>query len=142
MIQIESVNESNSKDAYGFLNSVPSIKNIDEEILKNAVIVYDDSKVIGSISFEEYDSIGLIRYFVFKKNLSNSILFELLETLVINARKRELKTLVCVADNGEIKSLFEELGFSYLEKKIYINEEPIINSNHSNSHFLCMNIEK
>ncbi len=140
MIQIECINDSNSKDAYSFLNSVPSIKSIDNEILKNAVIVYDDYKVIGSISFEEYDSVGLIRYFVFKKNLSNCILVELLEELISNAKKRELKMLVCVADNSEIKSLFEELGFSDLKRKIFVNEEPIINGSHSNSSFLCMKI--
>lgn len=140
MIQIESINDSNSKDAYSFLNSVPSIKSIDDNILKNAVIVYDDYKVIGSISFEEYDSVGLIRYFVFKKNLANSVLFELLEVLADNAKKRELVMLLCVADNNEIKGLFEELGFKALEKKIFINEEPILNGNHSNSYFLCRKI--
>lgn len=140
MIQIESINDSNSKDAYSFLNSVPSIKSIDDDILKNAVIVYDDYKVIGSISFEEYDSVGLIRYFVFKKNLANSILIDLLEELVKNAKKRNLSMLLCVADNSEIKSLFEELGFINLDKKIFVNEEPILNGNHSNSHFLSRKI--
>lgn len=140
MIQIESVNESNIKDAYGFLNSVPSIKSIDDNILKNAVIVFDDSKVIGSISFEEYDYIGLIRYFVFKKNLSNTVLINLLEQLINNAKSLNLQKLVCVADNSEIRSLFEELGFTQLNKKIYINEEPVVNSHHSNSSFLCMEI--
>lgn len=138
MIQIESVNDGNFKDAYGFLNSVPSIKSIDNEVLKNAVIVFDDYKVIGSISFEEYDSIGLIRYFVFKKNLSNNVLIDLLEKLIFNARKRNLKKLVCIADNSEIKGLFEELGFSSLDKKIFINEEPL--TNHANSSFLFMEI--
>ena len=64
-MRIEEINNTNSKIAYDFLSGVPSIEKIDEHILSNAVLAFDNNKIIGCISFEEYDSIGLIRYFVF-----------------------------------------------------------------------------
>lgn len=140
MFQIHNVDENNYKEAYNFLKSVPSISGIEDSILKNGVVVMDDNKVIGSISFEIFDHIGLIRYFVFKKNLSNIILKKLMEELEVNARRLSLNQLICVADNIQIEDLFKELSFSNLNKKIFINEEKISSTNFSNSNFLYKNI--
>lgn len=140
MFQIHNVDENNYKEAYNFLKSVPSISGIEDSILKNGVVVMDDNKVIGSISFEIFDHIGLIRYFVFKKNLSNIILKKLMEELEVNARKLSLNQLICVADNIQIEDLFKELSFSNLNKKIFINEEKISSTNFSSSNFLYKNI--
>lgn len=140
MFQIHNVDENNYKEAYNFLKSVPSISGIEDSILKNGVVVMDDNKVIGSISFEIFDHIGLIRYFVFKKNLSNIILKKLMEELEVNARMLSLNQLICVADNIQIEDLFKELSFSNLNKKIFINEEKISSTNFSNSNFLYKNI--
>ncbi len=140
MFQIHNVDENNYKEAYNFLKSVPSISGIEDSILKNGVVVMDDNKVIGSISFEIFDHIGLIRYFVFKKNLSNIILKKLMEELEVNARRLSLNQLICVADNIQIEDLFKELSFSNLNKKIFINEEKISSTNFSSSNFLYKNI--
>ena len=106
MFQIHNVDENNYKEAYNFLKSVPSISGIEDSILKNGVVVMDDNKVIGSISFEIFDHIGLIRYFVFKKNLSNIILKKLMSELEVNARRLSLNQLICVADNIQICLLY------------------------------------
>ncbi len=140
MFQIHNVDENNYKEAYNFLKSVPSISSIEDSILKNGVIVLDENKVIGSISFEIFDHIGLIRYFVFKKNLSNIILKKLMEELEVNAKKINLNQLICVADNIQIEDLFKELSFSNLNKRIFINEEKITSTNFSSSNFLYKDI--
>ena len=49
MFEIQNVNETNFQQAFNFLNSVPSIATIDNEILKNGVIVFLQNKVIASI---------------------------------------------------------------------------------------------
>lgn len=136
MLQIVNVDENNYSSAYNFLKTVPSISAVDDSILKNGVIIFDDEKVIGSISFEIYDHFGLIRYFVFKKNLSRSLLTGLMSKLEENAKSIDILKLVCVADNNQIEDLFLELGFSKLEKKIYINEEIVTDTNFSSSNFL------
>ena len=136
MLQILNVDENTYKDAYNFLASVPSINDVDDSILRNGAIVVDDDRVIGSIAFEIYDDKGLIRYFVFKKSLPNSILIELLSKLEDNARALNLKGLVCVADNIQIEELFKSLSFSIIDSKIFINEEMIENTSFKSSSFL------
>lgn len=140
MLQIVNVDENNYSNAYNFLKTVPSISAVDDSILKNGVIIFDDDKVIGSISFETYDHLGLVRYFVFKKNLSRNILVDLMNKLEETAKSIDIVKLVCVADNSQIEDLFLELGFSKLNKKIYINEEVVTDTNFSSSNFLYKNI--
>lgn len=136
MLQILNVDENTYKDAYNFLASVPSINDVDDSILRNGAIVVDDDRVIGSMAFEIYDNKGLIRYFVFKKSLPNSILIELLDKLQENARALNLDSLVCVADNIQIEELFKSLSFNIINSKIFINEEMIENTNFKSSSFL------
>lgn len=140
MLLVKNIDSENYSLVYDFLKSVPSINNVDERILKNASILFDDEKVIGCISFEEYDSIGLIRYFVFKKNLSVLVLNKMLDNLVKNAKGRSLLKLVCVADNDQIEELFKELDFELITKKIYLNEEIIKNTIFGKSKMLIKNI--
>lgn len=140
MLQIVNVDENNYINAYNFLKTVPSISAVDDSILKNGVIIFDDDKVIGSISFETYDHLGLVRYFVFKKNLSRNILVDLMNKLEETAKSINIDKLVCVADNSQIEDLFLELGFSKLNKKIYINEEVVTDTNFSSSNFLYKSI--
>lgn len=140
MLQILNVDESTYKAAYNFLCSVPSITDVDADILNNGVIVIDDDKVIGSISFELYDKKGLIRYFVFKKSLPNQVLRDLLVKLENNARKLNINRLVCVADNSQIEDLFKELNFSKIDSLIFINEEKLSNTSFKSSSFLQKSI--
>lgn len=136
----ENVKDSNFKRVHDFLSGVSSIESVDDNILKNAVIALDNDKIVGCISFEEYDRIGLIRYFIFKKILSNDFLDELLEKLMINANSLKLKKIVCVADGEQIEELFLSLGFQYIEQKIFINEEKLENTLFSKSRMLYKNV--
>jgi hypothetical protein len=132
----ENVKDSNFKLVYDFLSGVSSIENIDDNVLKNAVIALENDRIVGCISFEEYDKFGLIRYFVFKKILSNDFLDELISKLMINANLMNLKKLVCVADTEQINELFISLGFEQINKKIFINEEKLENTSFSKSRLL------
>ena len=122
-MRVEEVNVNNSKLAYEFLSGVPSIDKIDEKILANAVLAYDSNKIIGCISFVEYDYIGLIRYFVFRKAMPNDLLNSLVDKLEENAIRLKLDKLVCIADSKQIEELFISLGFELVEENVYINEE-------------------
>lgn len=142
MLQVESMTGENYDKTISFLSSVPSIKGIEDNIVNNGVIILDNEKVIGSMSYEVYDKLGLIRYFVFKRNLPNTILIELLDNLELNASKQDIKKLVCIADSQQVMDLFIELGFEKLDKKIFINEEIVSNTQYRNSHFLVKNVKK
>ena len=132
----ENVKDSNFKMVYDFLSSVSSIDGLDDHILKNAIVALDNGKIVGCISFEEYDKVGLIRYFVFKKILSNDFLDNLITKLMENAKRLDIRKLVCVADSEQIEELFLSLGFEYINKQIFINEEKLENTSFSKSNLL------
>lgn len=137
MIKIEKINSSSIKQAEDFLKSVPSIDKIDDNILDNAVLAFDEDKIVGCISFEEFHDKGLVRYFVFKKILSLEYLQALLNCLEVTARERGLSSLVCIAECTQIEELFKSLDFEEIEQKmIFINEEHIKNTNFASSLFL------
>ena len=50
MIKVEKINDSIFNNAVEFLTSIPSIDKIDEKILKNACIAFDEDKIVGCIS--------------------------------------------------------------------------------------------
>ncbi len=138
MITIEKINSSIVDDVKFFLSNVPSIDKIDEEILKNACIAYDDDKIVGCISFEKFSLKGLIRYFVFKKALTLSDLEELINVLELNAKNLGINMLICIAECNQIEELFKALNFNEIEKKnIFLNEENILQTNFKSSSFLC-----
>lgn len=125
MFKIVSINEEYKSLAKKFLLSVPSIKEIDEDVFSNAILVLDDNNIVGSIAYEEFNDAGLIRYFVFKKILSESLVKELFLNLENKARENKIVRLFCVVDDKNIESLFLGLDFSYVEKnKVFIDEQP------------------
>lgn len=137
MIRVEKINESSLKEVKEFLSSVPSIDQVDETILNNACIAYDEDKIVGCISFEKFSDKGLIRYFVFKKVLSLDYLEELLNVLEQRAKEEDLKMLVCIAECSQIEELFKSLEFQAIsDKNIFINEENVLNTNFRSSLFL------
>ncbi|MDE6655650.1 MAG: hypothetical protein K2J85_01515 [Anaeroplasmataceae bacterium] len=137
MIRVEKINASILNQAIEFLTSVPSIDKIDEKILNNACIAYDDDKIVGCISFEEFSDKGLIRYFVFKKVLSLECLEELLHVLEDHAREKGLRMLLCIAECSQIEELFKSLEFEALkESQIFINEENVLKTNFKSALFL------
>lgn len=137
MISVLKINDEWFSKTIDFLKSVPSIETIEEKILNNACIALDDDKIVGCISYEEFTSKGLIRYFVFKKALDLDYLEELVDKLKDNAIKKDIKEFVCVAESEQIKELFKTLNFEDVEEsKIFIDEENIVNTNFKSSIFL------
>ncbi|MGM9969180.1 MAG: hypothetical protein ACI35S_02155 [Anaeroplasma sp.] len=142
MISVEMVNDDNYNQIVSFLSAVPSISELDEQIINNSAIIIEDSKVLGSISFEQYDHQGLIRYFVFKKNMSVDILKKMISVLDERASSKDVDNLICVAENEMVYNIFSELGFDKLDKKIFINEEKVNNTIYKDSEFLIKHVEK
>lgn len=137
MITVERINPSAIPNVMEFLKSIPSIDNVDDQILSNACIAYEENKIVGCIAFEEFSEKGLIRYFVFKKVLSMEYLESLLSALEQNAIQKGLRTLVCIAECNQIEELFQTLGFKPIQSSsIFINEENVLDTNFKKALFL------
>ena len=81
MYEIRKALEENYDNMRSFLSEVPSINQIDDEILKNAIILFLDDKIYGMISYESFFNYALIRYFVFKRGVDEMIIKELFDSM-------------------------------------------------------------
>lgn len=137
MFEICKVDESTASNVKEFLLSVPSINEIDDEIIKNAILVKLDNEIVGVISYEKYDSKALIRYFVFKKALDDEVISKLFDKLKKEAQEDKIVKLYCVVNNEEVESLFKSLLFERINSKmIFIDEKPFSNINFENAHIM------
>ncbi len=141
MKSIEMINDNNYDKITSFLSSVPSINSIEDDVVLNTVAIIDDDKVLGSVSFEIYDSNALIRYFVFKRNIDNIYINNMIEKLCALAKNKNISNIVCIADSKVVYDLFLEFGFEKIENNIFINEDKKSNSNYSNAEFLLKSID-
>lgn len=122
--QIRKVMSSDLEMVRSFLLNVPSISDLDDNILKNGIMVTLNNDLLGFISYEAFEGRGVIRYFVFQKMLDELVLSTLFKELEKEAGSKEIKSLYCVVDNKLIQTLFESLDFKVLEKKdLYLDEK-------------------
>lgn len=137
MLDIKKVDDVSINKVKEFLMSVPSIQEIDDGILRNAIYVSENGDILGAISYEKFDVKGIIRYFVFKRILEEDVISRLFEQLKAEGVKNKVKILYCVVDNDVIEELFLNLGFKRVENKVmYIDEKPFQMLNYNNARIM------
>lgn len=141
MISINKVDLNSIDLVSDFLESVPSIKNIEVDIVKNAIYATEDSKILGVVSYEKFNYHGLVRYFVFKKTLDLNVVIDLFDTLTKRAIDDNLIKLYSVVNNNDVENLFKELGFALLDKDLlYIDECQFQTENNINPKIMEYNV--
>ena len=123
-----------------FLKGIPSIKDVNDNIIKNSVVIWNDSNIIGNISIELYDKVGLIRYFVFRKSIKDIFLHEMINILVLKAKELNINKLICISDNIDVENLFLGLNFIKTENKVFFDEDIYTNIGFKDSSFLVYSI--
>lgn len=134
---IENINEFNKMLVDDFIKKIPTINKIEDDILENMVIIREENKVVGIISYEDYSEKGLIRYFIFQKD----VLFEDLEKLFEEMKKKTInkgiKSLMTVIEDNELVNFFNKLGFKKIDiKRVYLSETSLGDTIYSNA--ICM----
>lgn len=134
---IENINEFNKMLVNEFIKKIPTINKIEDDILENMVIIREENKVVGIISYEDYLEKGLIRYFIFQKD----VLFEDLEKLFEEMKKKTInkgiKSLMTVIEDNELVNFFNKLGFKKIDiKRVYLSETSLGDTIYSNA--ICM----
>lgn len=137
---ILNVNEENYKEVYDFLKAVPTINVIDEKILHNASFIKEDN-ILGMISFEKFNKCGLIRYFVFKKNVSLTGIYELIEEISKKVKNHSIDKLILIATSKDMRDILE--GFDFIEydkRHFFIEEKNISNTRYKDTFIMVRNI--
>ena len=135
-MDIRHINEFDYNLVKEFLLSVKTIKDIDDNVLKNAIIVVEGSDILGAVSYEKFGWGALIRYFVFKRNLTNDVVVNLFKMLEEAAYADNIEKIYCVVNNGPIEELFNELGFNREKYKLLFIDEDDFNLVGNNNAFI------
>ena len=90
MYEIKRAREENFDAMKSFLFDVPAIEQIDEDVLKNASVLYRDNKIYGIISYETFYNYALVRYFVFKRNVDEMVVKELFDSIVDSIGEKDI----------------------------------------------------
>lgn len=133
-IEILNINDNYYEKTLEFLGEVKALKSIEEEIVRNASIIVDQDLVVGAISYEKFGLYGLIRYFIFKKTVSDYYVTLLMQNLEKKAYSDGITCLFSIILDKEVEDLFFELEFEVMDKnKIFIEEERFSDSKYKNT---------
>ena len=129
MYEIKKAREENYDVIKSFLFEVTAIDSVDEEVLKNASVLYLENKIFGIISYELFFNYALIRYFVFKRSVDDMIVKELFDSVVESVSNDEIDYIFSLVNQSDIYDLFTSLDFKEVNKDdIFIEEQNYQNS--------------
>ena len=103
-----------------FLKSIDTIASVEENLITNGVALQQEEDIVGFITYEEYAEYGLIRYFIFQKQIALGKVIEMFDSLCDVARLGELAGLISIGKNQEVIDLFESLGFNKIDKENFL----------------------
>ena len=101
-----------------FIKEVAMAENVDEEIVKNSILVATDSSINGMVSFEMHEHMGVIRYFICDQYTMPDLLVNMFFELYAKAKERGINQLIAIASNPYAYQLFEMLGFIEIKKSV------------------------
>ena len=129
MYEIKKAREENYDVIKSFLFDVPAIETVDEEVLKNASVLYLENKIHGIISYELFFNYALIRYFVFKRSVDEMVVKELFDSVVESVNEKRIDYIFSLVNQSDIYDLFTLLDFTEVNKDdIFIEEQNYQNS--------------
>ena len=141
MYEIKKAEINNIDTIKSFLFEVPQIKDIDEEVLKNASILYLNEEISGLISYELFFNYALIRYFVFKKTVDEMVIKELFDSIVDSINEKDIEYIFSLVNQTDIFNLFSSLDFKEVNKEdIYIEEESYDNLKYKDTKLMIKKI--
>lgn len=124
-----------------FLESVATLKNIEEELFDNSVLIEEDNKIVGMISYEQFRGRALIRYFIFDKEVEETYLVHMYEKFFEKLKKRNIKEIYVIVSSELIAEMFKDLGFFEFNKDdFYLTETNINKTKYSDSTVMCYEI--
>ena len=111
ILYINDINEDNKDIISSFLNNIESISNIDYDILTNGIaIVNDEKQICGYITYEKFSEYGLIRYFIYQKNVDFEYIKQMYLELIKKASDDEIESFISIGNNNDVVNIFKLLN--------------------------------
>lgn len=104
-----------------FMKRVTTLETVNDEIIEQTILIKESDKVTGMVSFESFDQIGMIRYFIYDQHIVPDLLVNMFFELYRCAKEKEINQLVAIASHPYARQLFEVLGFVEIKKTTDIN---------------------
>lgn len=126
------INNLNKKEQLiEFLNK-HKVNNISDEILKNMSFIYMNDVILGTMSYEKYCNIALLRSFIYNRDLNIVDVKKLFKNICTQAKENSCEYLMAFSLEEE-ENVFLFLGFKHIdESKVYIEEECFLDSKYKN----------
>ena len=103
-----------------FMRKVTTLEAINEDIITHSVLIKKENEIIGMVSFERFDEIGIIRYFIYDRQVSPELTVNMFFELYAKAKKLEINQLISIASHQYGVQLFELLGFIEIKKPSHL----------------------
>lgn len=125
-----------------FLESVTTLKHIEEELFENSILIERDGKVDGMISYEIFRGRALIRYFIFDKEVEEEDIILMYERFFQKLKERGIKQIFVIISKDIIAEMFSDLGFVEFNKdEFFLTEHNIYETKYRDSKVMCYDID-
>ena len=118
MFEVVGYEEVGFEGVLRFIRKVSPDAVLDEEIVRNAVLIRSGDEVVGSVAYEARGDVGVIRYFVYDGGAVTDAVVGMFFELYRRAKESGVVQLVGVAPGGDVYLLFEMLGFVQVRKDV------------------------
>ena len=98
-----------------------TLETVNPQIIEQSILIKQFDKVSGMVSFEAFDQVGIIRYFIYDQNIVPDLLVNMFFELYRSAKEKEINQLVAITSHPYARQLFGLLGFVEMKKTSNLN---------------------
>ena len=100
-----------------FMKKVTTLETVNPQIIEQSILIKQFDKVSGMVSFEAFDQVGIIRYFIYDQNIVPDLLVNMFFELYRSAKEKEINIIKAV----EISTKMNKVGIHVLGYNFDIN---------------------
>lgn len=71
-----------------FINRVQKVETVNLPVIEQSILIKDENQVWGMVSFEEFEKIGVIRYFIYEQQVAPDLLVNMFLNCIIPLKKK------------------------------------------------------
>jgi|GEM_PF-2317294 len=119
MLKVEKYTQDDEEKVVAFIRKADPTAKPNRQVLLRSVLIKDDKCVVGMVSYEPYDNMGVIRYFLYDARVAGTdIMVGMFFELYHVAQTEGVKKLIAQIPTPDVRMLFEMLGFSRIDKDL------------------------